>query len=126
MKKSLKNLVAVSLVIGSLALNGCATTSGVNQSNIDYDLQDTSKDGDYKLIRKDNDIFLEKIDGSESRQITHTPYIREYPNFTKNEKYIVYFEEGQRHKYDFKYFIVPIEKDDSSRKEISELEWRSF
>jgi hypothetical protein len=68
--------------------------------------------GGYQLVDKNNDIYLETLDGSKSKRMTHTPNMKkDYVAFTDDFNYIVY-EELPSHEF----YIVAIDKDDGSRK----------
>ena len=49
--------------------------------------------GDYKLVERNSDLYIEKMDSSESRRITNTPNVEEsHATFTKEGNYIAYIE----------------------------------
>ena len=128
MMKSVEILISA-LLGASLGLGGCATGgAGYVQSNVGYEKFCDSK-GEYRLVSKNNDVYLEKLDGTESRQITHTPKIQETTaNFSKNGKSILYVEElsaGLLAGVYWKDYVVESDKDDSSRREISASEYSS-
>lgn len=107
-------------LLGSAFLGGCATTSGTMQKDVGYE-QFYDSQGDYKLVGKNNDIYLEKLDGSESRQVTHTPNVKERAGyFTKTGNYIIYWDETTPDGYGA--YLVKTEEDDSKRIRISEDE----
>lgn len=114
----MKNIVLILLCIVLLGLvSGCAT---VPVSNIGYEKFYDSY-GDHKLVGRNNDIYLEKLDGSESRQITHTPNNKErLAWFTKSGDYIVYWDETTPSGYGA--YLTNIKEDDSKRIHISEDE----
>lgn len=126
-----KNLSLILILIGLAALcglgSGCAATSSYAEENYKtnlgyesfYDLK-----GEYKLVGKNNDIYLEKIDGSESRQITHTPQVKEASSaFSSEGNYIIIMEEYEnphdRKNPLQKFFLIKKESNDSTKKEIS-------
>jgi len=128
------------LGLGLMGLVGCATTGSAGQNTqneIGYEKFYDSQ-GDYKLVRRNNDIYLEKIDGSEARQITHTPDIEEsYANFSTDGKYIVFGEElkvkeSGSYPYIRKYiaankvYRIKSDSDDSTKQEISYEEYESL
>lgn len=76
-----------------------------------------------ELILKDNDIYLQKIDGTGSKQITHTPQLKEHTAvFSADGNYIIFVE-----RYDaprgkdpiFEYFVIKSDSDDSTKREIT-------
>jgi len=118
----------LTLMIGAslMGLAGCATTGSYaednSQRNFGYDSFDDLK-GEYKLVEKNNDVYLEKIDGSDSKQITHTPLVKETSAFSSEGNYIIVMEnyENQRDRRNShqKFFLIKRDSDDSTRKEIS-------
>jgi len=140
-KKVEKDLVKAILsfvLMGSLGLAECVTVeSHAADNNTGYQKFYDSQ-GDYKLVRRNNDIYREKIDGSEARQITHTPDIEEaYANFSTDGKYIVFGEElkvkeSGSYPYIRKYiaaskvYRIKSDSDDSTKQEISYEEYESL
>ena len=111
-------LLCTSLIgLSLMGLAGCATTG-------QYDGWVSEQRGDYKLITRNDEIYMEKLDGSESRQLTHTP---NYPSggarFIQGGKYIVYAENNGSIFDTGKAYIIPADGDDSQRKEITEREY---
>lgn len=108
--------LAGAYLTGLIGLGGCATTGSAvqnTQSEIGYEKFYDSY-GDYKIVGRDNDIYLEKLDGSESRRITNTSSIKEdFAIFSKDGNYIAYHENTDRH------YIIRSNTDDRERKEIS-------
>ena len=113
-----------------LALSGCATTSepGNNDPNQETLLR---SEGEYKMVERTNDIWIEKLDGTESRQLTHTPEVSECcAMFVGKGKYVMYSEtarggfwQGVITKDNF---IIPFDGDDTKRKKVSSDEYDSF
>jgi hypothetical protein len=120
-----RGLLPIIFASSVLGTSGCATTSEMynteKSTNIDYSCLDLR--GEYKLTMRDNDVYLEKIDGSEKRQITHTPEIKEHNAvFSGDGNYIIFIERYQNPKGEdpiFKYFLTKKDSDDSTKKEIS-------
>lgn len=118
----MKNLFMILLFTGLIGAVGCATVpSTMQRSEIGYE-QFYDSQGDYKLVGKNNDVYIERLDGSESRQITHTPSMKEgYAYFTKNGKYILYaYRAGEGA------FMVKRGEDDNNQKRISEKEFSNL
>jgi len=91
-KGTIKVLLSLMFVGSVLGASGCATMGSGVQSNIGYD-EFYDSYGDYKLVKRSNDIWMEKLDGSKSKQITYTPNLEEgNVFFTSDGKYIAYFE----------------------------------
>jgi Tol biopolymer transport system component len=113
------------LVAGLTGTNGCAGIPVNNvQNQVGYEKFFDSQ-GDERLIEKNNDLYLEKIDGSESRRITNTPKIKERTAyFSKNGRYIVYFDETISDGYGA--YLVQTNEDDSRKIKISEDEARKL
>lgn len=81
--------------------------------------------GDHKLVGRKNDIYIEKIDGTESRQLTHSPNHAKTAFFCDDGKYITYLEwNGPYIGYPTggDYFIIDSKSDDSTKKAISGAE----
>lgn len=113
-KHLVRGLLPIILAGSVLGVSGCATTGSAVQNNLGYEFLDSY--GDYKIVRKDNDTYLEKLDGSESKRLTHTPDVYEDGYFVSRGKYIRYRE---THGKSGRYFVISIDGDDSNRKEIS-------
>ena len=70
----------------SVFLTGCATTP---YQRLGYEFID--RRGDLRLVKRDNDLYLEKFDGSESKRVTYAPDTCEHKVcFSKNGKFILY------------------------------------
>ena len=112
--KGYMGVLALPLALSMLGMSGCASTQGY-VSNVDYEKFYDSF-GEYKLVGRNNDIYLEKLDGSESKQVTHSPkLVEEFADFIDDGKY-VHFRVGDRR------FIIDPHKDGSEPKEISSEE----
>jgi hypothetical protein len=118
----MRRITLLLIGISLLGLAGCATTGNYAGGNdIGYE-RFFDRRGDYKLVSRNNDVYLEKIDGSDSRQITHTPDIREGgADFGRDGKYILYSEDvfDPYAKIRGKYYKINFDSDDSTRKQIS-------
>jgi len=117
-----KDATLVLLGLSLLGLGGCATTENyAAENNMGYEQFFDSR-GDYKLVERNNDLYFEKIDGSESRQVTHTPSIREAgAYFSRGGKYILYIEDvfNDYTQTRGKHYRINFDGDDSNRKQIS-------
>ena len=119
----MRNKFMTALLLGAslFGLAGCAALYSIDP-NVPHDEYFDSH-GDYRLIERNNDIYMEKIDRSESRQITHTPNVREKSaSFVKDGNYIIYFDENAPNGYSA--YLVKTEEDDSKRIRISDGEAR--
>ncbi|MDD4954537.1 MAG: hypothetical protein PHP17_00645 [Candidatus Omnitrophica bacterium] len=96
-----------------------------SQNDIGYDKFFALQD-DYKLVLKDNDIYVYNIEGVSKRRITHTPKINKaMATFSKDRGYIIYGEyatEGATGG-DVKYYRVKFDNDDNTRSLISKEEY---
>ena len=119
--RSVNMLLIGAGLAGVLALGGCATTGSYAQSesNVDYE-KFLDSYGDYKLVRRNNDIWMEKLDGSESRQITHTPNTKETGAFFSKDRGYIAFSLDY---LDGPFYLVKSDADDKSKKEISKNEY---
>jgi hypothetical protein len=123
------SIFPILILLGLAALcglgSGCATTgdySPSEQREIGYEKFFDSY-GEYRLVKKNNDVWKEKLDGSESTQITHTPNVSEdRADFFANGTYVGYAEEVS-HPYHLDFFLVPSKSDDSQRKKVSVREY---
>lgn len=127
-KKGVSKALLPFVVAGSvLGASGCATTGGYaeSNSNIGYEKFYDSY-GDYKLVQKNNDVWMEKLDGSEApKQITHTPdKLESIAFFSVNSKYIFY-SENKTPNYiigEGPHYLIPMGLNDERKKEIGREE----
>lgn len=111
--------IASLLLLGAslMGVSGCATMP-VNNS-LNYEFLDSQ--GEQKLIKKNNDLYVEKLDGSGSRRITFTPDIEEFDGEIRGN-YITYLEQtGWSNQ---KYYVQSIDKEE--RREINQTEFYSL
>lgn len=122
----MKNIILFAVVLAFVLLNGSVAASAVENSAIDYNtFYDTN--GEYRLVGRNNDVWIEKIDGSEKRQITHTPSVREdEAYFVMGSKYIVFGKINYSQAYLSKVYLVAFDKDDTAKKEITMQEAKSL
>ena len=102
-------------------LGGCATSENY-VSNVDYEeFYDAS--GEHKLVRRNNDIWMENLDGSESRQLTNTPAVKEWiAEFILEGRYVLYSTTEGRTEH-FRYFIATVSGGDVKTREVDKEEW---
>ena len=116
----MEKLIYVLILAMGLSLVAASQTAAV-----DYEFRDLHDY--YKLVARNNDLYVEHLYEEGSRKITHTPKIPEgFAFFTKDAKYIVYREgifdrAHEDREREAKRYIIPFDKDDSVRKEIH---WR--
>jgi hypothetical protein len=126
MRRLASFLFGAYLVESALFWGKCAIAGDNEAKNktvgADYEYLDSR--GDYRLIEKNKDVYIEKLDGSEGRQITHTPDIEESgAQFSKDGKYIIFTVRADpKEAYSFKCYLIKRDSDDSTRKEISRVE----
>ncbi|MGD9014699.1 MAG: hypothetical protein PVI33_01565 [Candidatus Omnitrophota bacterium] len=132
-----------------LFLGGCATESQytkitetktkeqIEEERLGYQFKDRS--GDLRLVMRNNDLYIEKIDGSDTRRITYSPAVMEYfANFSKDGRYVFYTTANSKDEMYAKiidgyyvgvgkhFFLQSVEEDDRNRNEISFGEYWSF
>jgi len=109
-----KRLVLGVIFIGVISLMECVIArSGAD--DLYYEFLDSY--GEYKLLRRANDLYIEKLDGSESRKITYTPNNYEVGYLIEDAKYLL-VAETQLDGKTIKYYVIPSDKDDTKKKEI--------
>ncbi len=118
----MKNIIMALVLLVLIGMGGCATTGDFDiNRKIGYEKFFDSY-GNKKLVLKGNDLYLEDMVGNVSKQITHTPDIKEgYAIFSKEGDYIAYTEDndGLPDTRNDKKYIIRSDGDDSERKEIS-------
>ena len=78
-----KCIMLLAFGIGLIGLAGCATTMSEGYFH--------QQKGEYQLVSRKNDLYLEKLDGSGGRRLTHTPDNGGFnPRFFADGNYIVY------------------------------------
>ena len=119
-------LVSLALLGSALSLTGCATTGYANgaKSGVSYDKYHDSY-GEYRIVSRNNDLYVEKLDGSEKRKITNTPHLREFcAHFARKGDFIVYGEAVGLYGL-AKYYKVKLNGENPVKIEISLEEYRS-
>ncbi|MDD5195045.1 MAG: hypothetical protein PHQ96_05155 [Candidatus Omnitrophica bacterium] len=84
-------VVIVAVCVIFFTTSGCAGI-GDAQNNHIGDTFIATNGRDYKIIRRNNDLYIEKLDGSDAKRITLTPAIYESAQFSSNGKNIIYTE----------------------------------
>lgn len=114
------NIFLLLIIPALLGISGCATTGYATggRNEIEYEKFHDSY-GDQKIVSRNNDLYVEDLDGKNSRRITHTPSVKErYATFSKDMNYIVYTEDyGSFDKR--RHYLIKADSDDSERREIS-------
>ncbi len=88
-----------------------------------FDVQD-----EYRLVLKDNDLYVYDMEGMQKRRITHSSKMdKPEASFSKDKGYILYAEIDQGNpKAEPKYYRVPFSSDDNSRVLISKEEYMTL
>ena len=123
-KNNLGRGVASILVgLSLMGLAGCATPYADRAKRITevgYEFFDMRED--QRLVGRNNDVYFEKEDGTESKRVTYTPNTPEQAAFfSKDGKKIVYLETNENKSYK-----INIDLDEKSRKQISAEEHNSL
>ena len=92
--------------------------------------------GDLRLVNRDDDLYIERSDGSQSRRATNTPDVIELgAKFSANGQSIVYSTTASRYDKTVTtmikdalvtgdhFYIQPVAQDDTARTEISSEEY---
>ena len=110
-------IIAGAYFIGLMGLGGCATTGSVT-GGVNYGFMD--RKGEERLVKKNNDLYIENLDRNEGRRITNTPDIEEWRAFfSKDGKQILYSTEVSHFfGLDYNHYRQPVNGDDSQRIEI--------
>jgi hypothetical protein len=91
--KEKSTILFLSFLLAGLVfgLTGCASLKSPERNHIgDTFIATNGKDS--KLVRRNNDLYVEKLDGSNSKRITVTPAVFENATFSSNGKNVVYTE----------------------------------
>ena len=126
MRKAILILAGITLLGSTLGITGCATTP---YNRLGYKF--IGRNEDSKLVRRNNDLYIEKINGSDSRRITNTPETCEdLACFSKNGEYILYAHYiityiPLKSNY-YIYYYQPTDGDDSQRTEVDASEFYSL
>lgn len=108
--------------LSMLGMSGCASTQGY-VSNVDHQKFYDSY-GEYKLVRRNNDIWMEKLDGGEGKRVTNTPEIEEgSAYFVSDGNYIAYRTIVSRDNDSYRYFVTSKSTTNALAQEIEEIEF---
>ena len=126
--KIVLSFLFVLLTAFSFPVNAADYTDTYSKDEIGYDKFFSVQD-DYKLVMKDNDLYVYDIAGLDRRRITHTAKLNKpMATFSKDRGYILYAEyskEGEN-KGELKYYRVKFDQDDDSRQLISSDEYNAL
>ncbi|MCK9615417.1 MAG: hypothetical protein M0R48_07935 [Candidatus Omnitrophica bacterium] len=122
------NFLFILSVFCSFPANAVDYDDTYSKDEIGYD-KFLSVQDDYKLVMKDNDIYVYDIAGLSRRRITHTAKLNKpMATFSKDRGYILYAEyskEGEN-EGELKYYRVKFDQDDDSRQLISSDEYNAL
>ncbi|MFH1211466.1 MAG: hypothetical protein V1659_00890 [Candidatus Woesearchaeota archaeon] len=123
----MKNATLILIGLGLSILGGCATTESRTQKDLGYQ-RFYSSWGNYRLVKKSNDVYLQTLNGNLDKQITHTPKIIEIDAQPSIDgKWIVYeTQDAVFLSPIFKFYRVPVDKDDSEGEQITKGEAESL
>ena len=115
-----KCIMLLAFGIGLIGLAGCATTMSEGYFH--------QQKGEYQLVSRKNDLYLEKLDGSGGRRLTHTPDNGEFnARFVADGKYIVYLQLANNFPLEsHRAFIIPADKEDNERREINQEQFENL
>ncbi|MFA5008712.1 MAG: hypothetical protein WC546_05780 [Candidatus Omnitrophota bacterium] len=118
MKGKIVFMLAIVIQIGFLA--GCVVERPLR--DVYYKFYDSYDD--YVLARKDGDLYVEKLNRTDSRRVTFNPKeTKTDAMFTKNGRCIVYSVNRCCIEPKIAYYMQPVDKDDSARTEIAAKEF---
>jgi hypothetical protein len=119
--KIIRDVVFLIMLASLTGLPGYINVANAAAGDVDY----VNSCGEHRIVRINHDLYIEKLDGSERRQLTNTPDIEEGGAFfTKDGKYIVYFEgeptaDSRIDSQDRQNYIIKSDGNDSMRRKIS-------
>ena len=111
----------------------CAAICAEEQTRDDSGAYFYDRYGDMMLVGRDNDIYIDKIDGTDSRKVTSTPDLIELDAFFGlGGRYVVYKTEkkisvfDKTHDYVYEYFMQKIDDTDMKKTKINDLVYRDL
>lgn len=82
----MRKISLVLLIIGLMGLSGCVTAPVSSMQNqVGYE-KFYDSNGEFRIVARNNDLYMEKFDGSGNMQITNTPNEREDGAFLQGNK----------------------------------------
>ena len=105
-----------------LVLSGCTAKKALRRA----DDRVITKYGDFELVRLNNDLYLQKPEGTHQVRLTYTPGLKEGHAFILSSSgYLVYSVLENPRKPE-KYYIQNIEQGFKSRQTITEREFNRY
>ncbi|MFH1459988.1 MAG: hypothetical protein ABIG64_06415 [Candidatus Omnitrophota bacterium] len=119
----LKRINILMLVMLTFLASGCGqkvmlASGGYNQHFARY--------GNYNLVSKNSDLYMEKIDGKETKRLTFTPKQKEdFAFMVSNSGYVAYsvIEDIKKPK---KYYLQNVDANYKTREKITEKEFNRY
>ncbi len=127
--KKILGLVCLTASISSLCfISGCASRDTIGSGGYTHRF---ARYGEYNLVSKNNDLYIEKLDGRDSKRLTFTPKFKEsFAFIVGNTGYVAYSVYEGSAKIDLskpnRYYIQNLDLNRSSRKRISEDEFNKY
>ena len=126
LRRSILFLVFFSFVTASYAgVEDVSSTYSKDVVGYDkfFDMQD-----EYRLVLKDNDLYIYDMEGIQKRRITHSPKLNKpEASFSKDKSYILYTEiDPSSTQREAKYYRIQFTGDDGSRIIISKDEYTAL
>lgn len=141
----MKNIILIMLAVGiGMGTQGCVSAGGYSTvqqgqklTKIEEEIvirvrrEDSEKKlkdvyNGYKIISEDNDLYIEKIDGTEKRRLTNTPNVKETWGFISKDGQCVSYKTTDSTYLKEEIFVLPINKDDSLREKIDDNQWENL
>jgi hypothetical protein len=130
----MRGIILISIGLVLLAVGGCTPINYTRPSQIEYTpvleevkFQDLviDKYQNLRLIRKVDGVYIDEINGGESRKVIS---VLAWGFFTKDGKSIAYSlsEESEEEPSGNRFYIQPVEGDESRRRQISFQEYLDF
>jgi len=126
--KAVFGVVLILSMFCSYASNAADYSEIYSKDEIGYDKFFSLQD-EYKLVMKDNDLYVYNIEGLNKRRITHSPkFNKPMATFSKDRGYILYAEYAKEGANDgeMKYYRIKFDSNDNSRSIISKEEYSAL
>lgn len=129
--KSIKTIILATLLTVGSFLTECVNPHSIAVSDMNYSFFD--RIGEIRVVGRNKDLYIEKMDGSDSRRITSTAETYERDAFfSKDGRYVVYETDESRHfsggvaDIKYNYFMQLIDGNDTTKIEIDEFMYRDL
>jgi hypothetical protein len=105
-----------------LLITGCTAKKALRRA----DDRVITRYGDFELVRLNNDLYMQKPDGTHQIRMTNTPHLKEGHAFLlSNTGYLVYSVVENPRKPE-RYYILNIDQGAGSRQRITEKEFNRY